>query len=259
MRSLYKQIGPNIAIQQGVIINGCIADKSKENVAGIIITPRCDIGNGGKVSTIHYLPVIAINDWLKQYILPDALSVEKEKLAKLLTEQKISSHILDIIKEQDISQLMLRDQNLQNKITSYVQARDGLNYGDSIKSYIKTQLGLLIANNHSRYYLIEDWDKQSVNKHYIIILREIKRMTLDFVMMYTNGFQSKLLNENLAKENDVAVVPYSFNYQTLCEVGSPYIEHILQQFSYNFCRIGVEELDRNKVKESYDIEKIINQ
>lgn len=259
MRSLYTQIGPNIAIQQGVIINGCIADKCKENVSGIIITPRCDIGNGGKVSTIHYLPVIKIEDWIKSYVLPEALVAEKNQLTKILEEQKHSSKILDVIKEPAVERLKLKNRTLQDRLKNYIQARDNIKYGKEIIKHIDNELTNLVANKHNRYYIIEDWHDTSPINHYVIILREIKRMELEFATTYTKGFQSKLINEEVAKANDVAVVPYSFDYQTLCEIGSPYIEYILQQFSHNFCRIGVEELERNATKKLYNIEKIINQ
>ena len=34
-------------------------------------------------------------------------------------------------------------------------------------------------------------------------------------------------------------------YHICAQVRSPFIEHIMQRFSYNFCRVGVE--DRNRL------------
>lgn len=46
-------------LSQGSIINGCVAEAfSNEEVFGLIITPRCDLSHNGKVSTVHYVPVI---------------------------------------------------------------------------------------------------------------------------------------------------------------------------------------------------------
>lgn len=40
------------------------------------------------------------------------------------------------------------------------------------------------------------------------------------------------------------------------QVASPFIEHIMQRFSYNFCRIGVD--DRNKTQITEKLTQIIN-
>lgn len=54
-----------IRVQQGGVINGCIAENYKGKVYGMIMAPRCDIGNEGKVSTVHYLPIVSFVDWVK--------------------------------------------------------------------------------------------------------------------------------------------------------------------------------------------------
>ena len=38
-------------------------------------------------------------------------------------------------------------------------------------------------------------------------------------------------------------IPDTDLYHVCAEVRSPFIEHIMQRFSYNFCRVGVD--DRN--------------
>ena len=64
MSDFYIKNQTKIPIQQGVIINGCIAENYTQDTCGLIITPRCDIGNGGKVSTIHYLPIVSLKEWI---------------------------------------------------------------------------------------------------------------------------------------------------------------------------------------------------
>ena len=38
----------HVPLQQGTIINGCITEYYNRDVWGVIITPRCDIDNGGR-------------------------------------------------------------------------------------------------------------------------------------------------------------------------------------------------------------------
>lgn len=38
-------------------------------------------------------------------------------------------------------------------------------------------------------------------------------------------------------------------YYIQAQVASPFIEHIMQRFSYNFCRVGVKDRDKSQVVE----------
>lgn len=66
MRQIFEIKKNYSQIDQGSIITGCIAEDYPECEAwGCVITPRCDLAHKGKVSTIHYLPIINIDDWVR--------------------------------------------------------------------------------------------------------------------------------------------------------------------------------------------------
>ena len=251
VRDVYKEIGQHIPIQQGVIINGCLADRCDDGIAGIIITPRCDMEHVGKVPTIHYLPIISVDQWVNNYGLPAALQQEKHKLCNILNDKKISATILDVLKLEDTEKVPKLNQKEKQRIVKYIKARDSLEYGDSITSIISSEFSLLASNQHCRYYLLEDWNDPDCYR--VVILREVKRLSFQLAMQYTAGFQSKILNNDVRVLNDI-VQPsanINLNYYTLAQLNSPFIEHLLQSFSHNFCRIGVEDLDKTSIINKY--------
>ena len=251
MRNIYIQTGNHIPIQQGTIINGCISDNYTEGVYGIIITPRCDIGNGGKVPTIHYLPIISLEKWIQNDCKNSAIQKERKKLDEMLRDLGISSNILDIIKIQDIEKIQIPQQSL-DRIKVYFSSKNGGNINSpQIINHIKEDYSTLIKGQHNRYYLIEDWNNP--NKYNVILLREIKRLSYQTATKYTDGFQARLINEDEFNTNDIIKTTSNFNFHTVATIGSPYIEHIIQAFSYNFCRIGINNIDENELSRKYQI------
>ena len=83
MREVYNTnvIG---SIEQGTIINSCVAENySNISNFGIIITPRCDIDNN-KVSTVHYLPVVRLDDWIaNDFWLIFSIRAKNEVIGKI--------------------------------------------------------------------------------------------------------------------------------------------------------------------------------
>ena len=66
--------------------------------------------------------------------------------------------------------------------------------------------------------------------------------------------KSQYLNNDIFKTDDKTF------FKTVAQISSPYIEHIIQSFSHNFCRIGVEDqLEPDSITAIYNINKIIQQ
>lgn len=110
MRNIYIEHTGRLELQQGAILCGCIADGYDLSVNGLVITPRCDLGNGGKVSTVHYLPIVPIDEWAKRDLLYICMSKTKkllrQKLYKLLKEHKIAETVVDYLDETSVSSLL---------------------------------------------------------------------------------------------------------------------------------------------------------
>ena len=59
MRQIYKRKRLVMPINQGSIINHCLANgySDSASVYGLVITARCDIAHTCKVNWVHYLPI----------------------------------------------------------------------------------------------------------------------------------------------------------------------------------------------------------
>lgn len=101
------------------------------------------------------------------------------------------------------------------------------------------------------YYLVEDWEKDN-HSYKIILLRELKRISYNTATLISKGVKANMVNQ---RNDDLRFIDEQQCYiQT--QVASPFIEHIMQRFSYNFCRIGVD--DRNKTQITEKLTQIIN-
>lgn len=88
-----------ICVQQGVIINGCIVEHHiiNKKVYGSIITPRRDIGNGGKVTTIHNSPIVPLIDWIKIDYLKIVIRNFRKFLETEFVGSNLSTSLLDYL------------------------------------------------------------------------------------------------------------------------------------------------------------------
>lgn len=255
MRQLYVKHDTSIPIQQGVIISGCVADNYKCNVFGLIITPRCDIDHEGKVSTIHYLPIVPFQEWIKTECIPQcrqkAILKKKESLNKLLKEKQLSPTLLDgVFDNEAILKILHPYKNIETEYNTLMQISDKSITHRNVQDNINDQIKRLKDCTHNRYYLIENWGNP--NELNVILLRQIKRIQYSLAEKYNRGFQERIIAEEVFKDNDIASSEDNIIYKSIAEISSPYIEHIIQYFSYNFCRIGVQEMD-DAIKKNINI------
>lgn len=68
----------------------------------------------------------------------------------------------------------------------------------------------------------------------------------DVASLYQTGFFYDMLSDKQQKLH-AAAFPDNFDkqqdFKIVAELNSPFIEHVLQSYSYNFTRIGVEDMD----------------
>lgn len=246
MRELYIKHNTLITIQQGVIISGCVADNYNCNVFGLIITPRCDLDHEGKVSTIHYLPIVPFKEWLKTECIPQCRQKtflkKKQQLQKLLEEKNISPTIIDGLLDKDtILSIISPYKHIVDSYNVLMQITDESIIHKSVQENIDSQINMLKGCTHNRYYLLENWDNPTDLN--VILLRQVKRIQYSLAEKFKRGFQERITPDDVFKNNDIATSDNNIIYRSIAEIASPYIEHIIQYFSYNFCRIGVQEMD----------------
>lgn len=262
MRLIYEQKKINWKIQQGAIINNCVSeDYPNVDVWGVIITPRCDIGNN-KVSTIHYLPIIKFEDWLKN----DFVCIFKKALRQNLRgsliskfrEYGISPTILDNNVSKDDILIIIKSKISGKPLSPVVEILETLFFlGDPnstidlLKKYAKLKDSILKdikEGKDKNFHLIEDWNEKG--KYRVVLLRDVRRITFKLAEKISNSiFESEISDEEW-KRNDIKTT--NIPDTIICiesQLKSPFIEHLIQLFFHNFGRIGVEDMHKEVIEE----------
>ena len=262
-KNLYNSCSlSDTGLTQGTIITNCVAEGcNSSKVWGVIITPRCDLAHLGKVNTVHYLPMLNVADWLnnigKAELEEEWMKVVKNDINNAMKQWGIEADFLSMkIQYQDLLAICEAKERSNSKKELFKKNCNSYFYKDKIlfkefinsksaKKYVKD----LVGGNNNRYYLLEDWNDSSNFK--VIILRDIRRINIDIARKFVCGFDYTEHGEDVFKQNDL-------NYDSLesCfdglyyienQIQSPYIEHILQRFSYNFTRVGVNDMDSHSL------------
>lgn len=248
-RIIYKT-GPirEKIVTQGTIINHCVADKYCCDVWGVVITPRCDLAHTGKVQHVHYLPVVPFEEWYKidgvQYLWSRAHEKLRDKIRNIC---KKNGFPLTNLKEKQLRLLCdsINNQKEKDSFKSCIERYYSLEMTNPL-DYVPNQSekDALVKNMKEgsihAFFLIEDWDNPE--KYKVTLLRDLKRLEYNVVMGMATGLEEKAIVN--AWRNDLSyAISKDTIYSTVAEIISPYIELLMERFSYNFCRIGVEDMD----------------
>ena len=260
MRSIYKeQKNGWVRLQQGALFSGAVADgvEGSQELFGLVITPRCDIANR-KVSTIHYLPVMPFKLWKYEILAKLYQSIESEKITKKLTEFCVANTISETIfekkysfSEEEIESSVCHISGYKDILNKYRERKqlENLDYcKEKVKEWSKgkDKIKELIQNKQAHYYLIEDW--KSENQYMVIMLRDVKRLDFGFAERMEKGVSEKILGEDDYHRNDVCKSEDgTMVYKLQQVIGSPFLEHIMEAFSKNFCRIGIDRIDETVI------------
>lgn len=266
MRQIYNKKPKYLEITQGSIITGCIASKYNGcQVWGCVITARCDLSNK-KVGMVHYLPIVSFDDFLRKEIIGDLkeewIKELKTNLGNRMKEKGISPSFLDRnLSHADFETLIRANFKKTKEADKFMDDYDKYQKapGTAIKEVVsdskgegklKHEIDRLVNNENTNFHLIEDWsDNDSEDQKFkVILLREIKEITLECALSLPDGLLETDISLGFLSCNSLSVSADKSNfYYVDSEVASPYIEHILQRFSNNFIRIGVEDLPKAKV------------
>ena len=261
MRQFYKEVKCHIPLDQGVIFSGAVASGVPQNfnVYGLIITPRCDISNG-KIGIVHYLPVVSISLWKRYIYSKEYQSKERRKREKLFAEfcdrYKISHSLFDPkfdFDDESIKNVIGSNKRLNDMLTAFneYKALDDLDYcASKLTGYndLKSVVSDMHRNEHSQYYLIENWNNPE--EYMVVLLRDIKRLSFSFAQGLENGKKEMVLDSDIFQYNDISCTGEEMTniYKNQAEIESPYIEHLVETFSRNFCRIGIDRIDEKCVE-----------
>lgn len=263
MRNIYfeKQIVNRMT--QGSIINGCVADAFPgEEVFGLIITPRCDVSHESKVDSVHYLPVVPFERWFEVIAKPKIKEIWRKMIYSQLNDLFKSAKIGDDVMGarftyEDLLRICdekVKKDSSKEKIKSllnsyYSREEDDFNFylldgegKDEKKHELIKYLSKLEGNTIAPFYLLEAWADYGADKHLVVLLREVHRFQFSTAMHIKAGASESMLEDIDLKYNDLFIKndPKNF-FWVQAEINSPFIEHIMQSFVYNFSRIGVDD------------------
>lgn len=248
---------------QGSIINGCIAeDFPGEETYGFIITPRCDLGHEGKVNTVHYVPVVPFERWFDVIARPEIKKLWKKDIKSSLNTSfknaKLGDDVMGVsFSYEDLIKLCNEKVNKENVKTTIINLLNAFfdkdpDYFDYFlldgegrpknKHKMIEYLSRLEGNGIPAYYAIEGWKEYGKDKHLVLMLRDVRRMQFSTAMEIKKGVYESALGINDTLKNDLFLKKEAKHFFSVhAQIDSPFVEHIMQAFVYNFSRIGVED------------------
>lgn len=259
-------------LEQGAIFNCCVAEEyGGRDVYGIIITPRCDISNE-KVTTFHYLPIVKYKDWLRvnfwEILRKIIVKNLKENIATLLKNKNISPRLIDSFKIEKITNQYSQQfkgkeldrfleagkdlQKLENTPIKNPSEDDFLYFFTKYEKISKSLLEEIKKNHRNDFYLIETFFDSDDSDYFVILSREVKRITFDIGIKISKGMKSSELSSLDYIKSDLSQANGGEFISVFSVLGSPVLEHLIQHFNQNFARIGVDDHPQNLVESLFN-------
>jgi hypothetical protein len=262
---------------QGTVFSCAVAAEYVDcTVHGLIITARCDIAND-KARVHSYLPIVSLSDWLHRdgrIILAERLLSETlGALRTTLKEAGYSPSILETESPQSIYKVLfsedvaapavgrarVRFQKLCNQHEIAVKGTtsapcDGfcVRIAQEAPKLKDNLLAELLHQRLSGYYFLDKVQPADDDSGQIVLLREVHSMSQMLANEVAEGLDAARFAEMCKASASVRGQLRILTEELAMPVGlmsSPYIEHLMQQFTLLFCRIGVRDPDPAYVKE----------
>lgn len=246
-------------ITQGTIFTAAGAENYLElPVWGLCITARCDMAHENKVRVFNYVPIVRYEDWLRYdgaRILVDRIGAEiRGALKKILVDSGKSDSILDSYSPTEIyntifpSNKQFGELAKKMEFISLIKTQTSFTNNDLInlvklnKRISEKTVKELWSNQLTGYYFFDhigDTEFKSENG-YVVLLREIHHIPRAVATAIAEGYlvedaPDAIVSGIVSKNN-----PFDFA-SSVSVIKSPWIEHVLQQFSFMFSRIGLPD------------------
>ena len=261
---------------QGTIFSGALAeDYLGCHVCGIVITARCDLSHD-KVSRYTYLPMVKTVDWLQRDGLELAVERSTKELLNTfgnyirsagfsdkLLETESPSRILSVLfpdnstnnnikkirpKISDIVDRLIRLKSLSEADCPDKRLRLMQECNPRIMNAI---LKDLVIGRFAGFYFIEDAINDNSNGH-VVLLREVRHIPRVVARRIEDGLELRTLQHDrvlLAVAQNVLNLAEQETLLPVAQLRSPYIEHLMQNFSMLFSRIGVPDIETRQLAE----------
>jgi len=261
-------------LTQGTVFNCASAFRYPgRNVLGITITARCDVAQA-KYRLLNYVPAVPLSDWFLVDGLEHLVEQETAAIRGMMNGQLknagLSPSLLMSVSVPDIiaKNLSSQDRKLESLKLKLLECHESLSrialleknpselfdwFRENRPSRIEETIKKLFEHKLSGYYFFERLKSENALEGYVCLLREVTSLSKDVVEGLIKGLSKNQWEEiiragvaqNLDFSNEEFACPIS-------QIGSPYVEHLMQSFSNLFIRIGVSDADAD------DIETIVS-
>lgn len=239
-------------LTQGSIFNYAYEeDYIDMEILGTVISARCDIANE-KVDHYCFLPTIPIKKWIQKEI-KKALEREFKKTIEGQINQSLktygvsekSVHIYGAKKTLEVLLKEIKKDKDRDRVIGAFKKYELLTEESNINEIedifrieIREILKKIIDNKNSDYFFIDDVDGYGAC---IIKLRCVRNLDRKVAEKIHGGIEiAKISENNRWLYSSVNTLDSSAISSVVGAIKSPYIELILQRFSENFTRIGIQ-------------------
>lgn len=253
-------------VTQGAIFTAASAENYPSKPTwGLCITARCDMAHENKVKVFNYLPIVRYEDWILNdgaKILTERINNELNGAAKNLLKSKnksetiLESYPIKIIAEKifpeggKFHEIANKLENINLKNNDYpMTIADIAEIAKYNEKCCEKILKELWSNQLSGYYYLSSIGntEYSSTSGYVILLREVRHIPKIMAEKISCGI--------FLEEEDINILAQSnfnkavFDFVSITGVlKSPWIEHLLQNFSIMFSRIGLPDPEKKLLK-----------
>jgi len=262
---------------QGTVFSCAHAEDYLEaSVYGLVVTARCDAAQD-KTPIFSYIPVVSLHDW----ILGDGANIVMDRLSS-----ECQSTLRSALKDASLSDSLMGTKSVDEIYESHFKVRENdkewrkrcPKIQASIDMYKKTQLLRVVNNNKDErkaqlktntatvdavvkelsgnrltgFYLLRDMPSLNGDEsNYVALLREIHHIPTVLIRKMVQGISKQAwpMDEN-GKLHCPKFVGADDLAAPVAKLKSPWIEHVMQNFTMLFARIGVADNDFIAVKKS---------
>lgn len=264
---------------QGTIFTcGYAESYSNEAVYGLVITARCDAAQR-KVPIYNFIPVVSLRDWIfkdgADITLKRVIDDAENTLENILEDFKLSLTVLrttspDVIVEKLLRPLAAHDRRADTKIQRFQAAQSTISHAESAleagcrekicdalkkaPKFVDKVVKDLSGNKIMGHYLLRGMPTLSDEESdHVALLREVHHIPNSVVQRMVNGISKIEWHNQLEKLTCCPVFRTDEDYcMPIGRLRSPWIEHLMQNWSLLFSRIGVEDIDAESVRRSLD-------
>ena len=252
-------------ITQGTIFTAVTAENySGAPVWGLCITARCDVAHENKARVFNYLPIVRYEDWLLEdgarMVIERIWAEVFGKAKEFLAQRDKSVSVLDSYSPSEVAQMLFpiggtekdgdKFHDIAKRLTKLSEARDAIPLTRKalaeISSLSKKTAEKLVkelwSNQIAGYYFLSHIGETEhpSSSGYVVLLREVHHVSRSLAIAIASGVSAESGTFDALPSQVCDFSVFDFACPT-AKLKSPWIEHLMQQFSLLFSRIGLPD------------------